>query len=273
MNNFSEKDVISVSEYTTKQTLATAAVSQVPMTVEQVFLLIIDICNTFIIPFICFLGIITNALSIIIFSNQRFRDLIYKYLLVNSISNMFYLLNCFFIFVPRCGRFCTFSSTEISQYFYYIFYTYLKGIPAILTIGIQIICSLYRYTQITNNNFCQFTFYKVILFVLVVFSAIFYSPIFFTKSMSVKVANTTRLLAVTNTNQTLIAYALSYTYSMVTNDIGKSTFGKVIIIVISVLRGFISLIILVVINLLTNYQFKKLIARKEKLTAKKESRF
>ena len=91
---------------------------------------------------------------------------------------------------------------------------------------------------------------------LIILSAVFYLPILLTKS--IKVTKTT------SSNQT------SYTYSMITNDFGNSTTGKILIIIVSVLRGFISLIILAVINIFTKIEFNKFLLRKQRISSQEE---
>lgn len=110
----------------------------------------ITFCSTFIIPSICLFGILMSCLNITIFLDPKLKDTTYKYLLVNSFSNFFYLFNCFFYFVPNCSFYCSFSNTYAAQFYYYLFYNYLKGIAAVLCVLIQLIVSIQRYYLITN---------------------------------------------------------------------------------------------------------------------------
>ena len=225
---------------------------------DDKLVLIIDIANTYMVPAISFFGMITNIMTIIVFSHAEFNDLIYKYLYVNAFSNFVYLLICFFLFAPRCGQLCDFSTTRITQYYYFIFYTYLKGIPAILSINIQITVSLYKYVQITNKTFFKFKYFKLTIVILILFSAVFYLPILLTKSLKVVIKPTSNNLTIT-------------TYSMIANDFGNSMIGKLLIIIVSVIRGFVSLIILTIINVLTKFEFSKFLKRKKQITTQEEA--
>lgn len=230
---------------------STNSIVNAALSLDEILQLTIDIGNTYIVPVICFFGIITNIFCIIVFSHAEFQDLIYKYLYVNSISNFIYLLCCFFLFAPRCGALCDFNSTMITQYYYYIVYTYLKGIPAILTINIQIIVSLYKYIQITNKTtfLFKFEYFKLKILFLTVLSALFYLPILLTKTIKV-----------TQTNS----------YSMISNDFGNGNVGKILIILITILRGFVSLFILIVINVLTKLEFNKFLEKKQRVIANRQ---
>ena len=87
---------------------------------------------TFIVPFICLFGIITNILNIIVFSNNKLKDESYKYLKMNAFSNMFYLSFIVIAFVKRCTNFCDYETTLFANVYYWAFYFYLKGILFLL---------------------------------------------------------------------------------------------------------------------------------------------
>lgn len=206
---------------------------------EQCLSNFIDIDITFIQPIICFYGMIANILNIFVFFDKSFENVTYKYLFANAISNFFYLLNCFFLFVARCGVYCNFTNTLLSQIYLYIFYNYLKGIAAILTILIQIIVCFQRLTILFRFNLFNFSNFKLSIFILVLFSTIFYSPMILTKKIK--------------ENHSLSGLI---TYSVISNDFGIRKLGKILIIIVSVFRGFISLAILLVLNMLLVYKFR-----------------
>ena len=89
--------------------------------------LVIGFMYTFIIPVICALGICTNIVNIIVFSDKEMSDVTYKYLKVNACMNIIYLSICFFLFMARCGSYCEIDSSLVSIIYLYVFYTYIKG--------------------------------------------------------------------------------------------------------------------------------------------------
>ena len=151
--------------------------------VDQFFSDFVDFCITFIIPIICSYGIIANVLNIIVFSHSEFKDLAYRYLYVNAYLNIIYLAHCFFLFVGRCGIYCTFSSTLAANIYMNYFYNYLKGIPVMSTVFLQILVALYRYLVITNRISNQLKYFKRTICIIVVLSTVFYLPILLTKKI------------------------------------------------------------------------------------------
>ncbi len=95
---------------------------------EDYILAVIDFNYTFIIPIICFFGVITNIINFVVFSNKEMSDITYKYLRVNAVMNIIYLAICFFLFLGRCGNYCDINSTFIGAVYLYFFYNYFKGI-------------------------------------------------------------------------------------------------------------------------------------------------
>jgi hypothetical protein len=213
-------------------------------TVDSILSDFIDLSITFIVPIECTYGIITNIINIIIFSKKSLKDIIFKYYRINAISNICYLLIVFFLFVARCGVYCTFSKSYPAQLYLYVFYTYIKGIFAILSICLQITVSIYRLLIVCNKN-TDFLKRKlnIIIISLIIFSAVFYSPILFTKTLQTTAKNI-------SSNKTI------YTYSMVNNYIGNMSIGKWSIIMVTVLRGFISLALIIIIDFTTLIKIK-----------------
>jgi len=77
----------------------------------------IDFINTFIIPSICFFGLVTNLVNIKVFLNKELKDIAFRYYLVNGFSNLFYLSICFFflllnvVSIVSWAVFCQFKFT------------------------------------------------------------------------------------------------------------------------------------------------------------------
>jgi len=214
-------------------------------TVDTILSNFIDSSITFLVPVICTYGIISNIINIIIFSKKSMNDIIFKYYKINAISNICYLSIVFFLFVARCGIYCQLSKTYPAQLYLYVFYTYIKGIFAILSICIQITISLYRLLIVCNKKIDLLkTKLITIIISMLIFSAVFYSPILFTKTLQTTAKN------ISSNNTTI------YTYSMVNNYIGNSNLGKWLIILVTVIRGFIALTLIIGIDISTLIKLK-----------------
>ena len=226
--------------------------------------IVFDFIQSFILPAICGFGIITNILDCIVLSSDELKDDIFKYLKMNAFSKIFYLIICMFLFSARCGQYCNFSDTFSVQLYYWLFYTYLKGIPAIYTVCVQIIVSLLRLKIVSSNEIIKLPNYKKTSIILILFSALFYSPNLFTKKIFAA-----KCLLYSEKNETNIYYS----YSTINNSIGNSILGKCLIIVTQIIRGYIAAIIIIIINLITkarlNDHFVKRINIKHKYIIEK----
>ena len=218
---------------------------------------IVSFMYTFIIPVICAFGISTNIVNIIVFSNKELSDITYKYLRANAFSNAFYLTNCFFIFMARCGIYCQFDKTFYTALYKYLFYDYLKGIAALFSITIQVIVSILRLMTVTNKKFCTLPPLKVTIVLLIVFSAIFYSPNLITQ----QIVETKVLMSSSNVTNRTSLYSSSYSTS--NNSLGNSLLGKWLIIVATIIRGFISLATILTIDIITSLKLKKHLNKKQ----------
>jgi hypothetical protein len=218
-----------------------------------------DFIQSFILPAICGFGIITNIIDCIVLSSDELKDDIFKYLKMNAFSKIFYLSICMFLFFARCGQYCNLSDAFSVQLYYWLFYTYLKGIPAIYTVCVQIIVSLLRLNIVSSHKIIKLPDYKKISIVLLLFSALFYSPNLFTKKIF-----SAKCLLYSEKNETKIHYS----YSTINNSIGDSILGKCLIIITQIIRGYIAAIIIIIINLITkirlNDHFVKRINIKQK---------
>ena len=223
-------------------------------TTSNTWTMAIDTGNTFILPSICFFGIVTNLINIKVFLNKRIKDIAFKYYLLNGFSNLFYLSICFFVFCFRCGTYyqaSQLSATLVTKVYTWIFYTYIKGIFAFFTIFIQITLGFFRLCIVTNRGIDIFKRYKVICFIFFIISALIYTPNLYTQTIltsQVTKNNTTRLV-----------------YTMTTSSIGKTDFGKWSVIVVTILRGHISLCAMIIIDVYTFIKLKRQIINSSKL--------
>ncbi|CAF0944230.1 unnamed protein product [Brachionus calyciflorus] len=193
----------------------------------------IDFIYTFVIPSICFYGLVTNLINLFIFSNRQLSNIIYKYLIIYTVSNLYYFIISFLIFLPRCGVYCTFSQTYLPQYYLYLFYNYLKNISSYFNIFIQILVSFQRLAFVLNLKWYNLNHVIIITISLIILSTLLNLPLLLTKEIKIGLV-----------------------YSVVLNDFGKSLIGKWLVIIVSILKGFVLITIILVINLITMYKLK-----------------
>lgn len=211
---------------------------------------------TFILPILCFIGVLTNLISIIVFIRLKSKQQVFKWMLTNSISNLFYLFQCGFIFINKCEPFCSFSNTYWAILFKQVS-LFSSGVFALFILIIEITICLQRYLTICNRrlwNLLKFKRSKVLVFLILSF--IVNLPIV----LSLKV----RLIK--NSNLANFTFSSNETkYQLEHSDFGRTTVSKMLSFLVILLRFFILLGCLIVLNILTIFKHNKLIRNKKKL--------
>jgi hypothetical protein len=191
---------------------------------------------TFFMPPLCFIGLLTNIINIIVFSNKRLRnDKLNQYLLVHSITYFFYLLFCFFSFMIRC------QTLWAKMYELYIF-NYFTSSLAIFCVLIELFISIERYLIVSNRKPIRDRFIRTrtLLTSLFVFSILFYLPNLFMDDIKhKKIAD--------GFNST----SLKIIYNVESSEFGKSHAGKMITLILSATRTVLFLVLFTIINTMT----------------------
>jgi hypothetical protein len=191
--------------------------------------------NLMIIPEV--LAILTNFLNILIFSKKDFKDNIFKYLLIYSISEFCYsLMITIMININSKSLLKT-----LADYFISNFVTSSLGLYVVL---IDVLISLQRYLIIANSN--RFNFIKngsplITQTVLLIVSILFYIP-------------------------ELIFYKIvkdNDAYNLINRDSNNYRFY---FLTVNIVRGPILLIIISIINSISLYQFRVQMKNKTNLT-------
>lgn len=194
--------------------------------------------------FICLLGIFANAINIAVFIMPNMKDSSFKYMLTTSIVKMFYLKLLLIRLLISCEN-CSLKDFYITQIYHIIVYDYLTSILALFSTIADNILSLQRYLILVNNSIYRRVSQVRILFLILVFSIIYYSPVLFFKNIHLNTKNCT------NSNETQRHYSLVLSY------VGQSLFGKIVPIVLSMIRMFFDTFLLAFINILNVYEFRK----------------
>lgn len=202
-----------------------------------------DFWWTFILPLICAFGFFTNLINIVVFLKLKSKNPIYKLMLSNSITNFFYSLICFFVFIMRCGQYCTIQNTYwVKVYEKYLFY-YLTSALGLFNIFIEVCVAIQRYLIVANKNLPKKLPIKIIILVLFILSLVLYTPNMFYR----------QIVLVQNDN-------LTSAYIIQTSK--DQYVAKCILTVISGMRGLLILFLLLIINLLLLHRFKYQVEKK-----------
>ena len=142
-------------------------------------MLIIDVLYTFVVTPICFVSLLTNLVNVYVFTKMRHFNVIYKFLLCKSVSNTLYLCICMFIFVAKCGHFCSMDTSYLAKaYEVYLLY-YGSSVLGLSDLLIEIVILLQRFFLLLNKRFFENKSVFVVIVPLFTFAAIYYVPFLF----------------------------------------------------------------------------------------------
>jgi uncharacterized membrane protein YhaH (DUF805 family) len=189
-------------------------------------------------------GSISNLISLIIFSNKKFKDNTFKYLLVHSISEFLYFTILFVIIlinVLRRGHDLDNSvATILKNLIKILLDDYLTSCLAIFSIFTEIVISLQRYLTISNSRKFKFIKtgnpYKIELFLFIISLSFYFCEVLFKRIVERK-----GISLIITTNK--IVYKYCY-------------------MIVNMIRGPISLITLTIINVLSAFKFRHQMVKK-----------
>jgi hypothetical protein len=140
--------------------------------------LVTDIGWTFILPLICFLSLIANLINICVLSKlRRHKNNTYNCLFLKSIINSIYLFLCFFVFLFRCGQFCSkMKNFQIVKFYQLYVFNYLTSCLGLYDLLIELIITVTRFLNLMRNNQLKRNSSNLILLGAFFISIIFYIP-------------------------------------------------------------------------------------------------
>lgn len=139
-----------------------------------------DIIWTFFIPIICFFSLLTNILNIVIFNKLKPMNKSYNLLYIKSFVNVTYLFSSMFVFVTRCGIFCTDLKDSYIAKFYTLFVLYyFTSSLGLLDLIIEVIISVKRYLKLINSTLVDnlMAYQRTIYTVMFVYSFLQFFPV------------------------------------------------------------------------------------------------
>ncbi len=208
--------------------------------------LFISIINTFIIPVICGFGMITNSICILVFVKLKLKYSLFKYMLVTSTYNFFYLFLCSFSFSFRCSYFCSFESTWIARVYQVYIYLYFTSVLAISNSIFELVIYIKRYMSMRNLKIGKKVPIQWIILAVTISSLVFYLPVLFVFTFEKD--------SLKNSS-----------YNFVKTEFSKTIISRALIILITTIRGPVILVFIFIINILTIIEFKRLVDRKSRL--------
>ena len=206
--------------------------------------LLVDSYWTFVIPLICLFSLSTNMINIIVFRSIKSRNIIYKYMLVNSLADQIYLIMVVFVFFARCGQFCDMKDTYLAKFYIQYIFNYGANSVAFFSIFIEIGVMLQRFSTLRNKTFLKNTNKKLVLACLLIFCFLFHVP----QLSSYEIRET---------NSTINSWFGHKVYERVNvGRLKRFPISKFLIFQV-IVRFSLILVVVVLLNFLCRYLFKK----------------
>lgn len=181
----------------------------------------------------------TNSITIVVFMSSILKDICYKYMLATSITNLAYLLiNILGIFFYYCTD-CWSSHSYPSTLFSIAFTFYLSNCLLLMRILLELTISLRTFFILANKN-TEWLNYKVSILVLLFVSLLFYVQVPFAYGVNYH-----------HHNGTLHDYSVQFT------QFGLSNINRWIAVGQYVIRIFLAVFFLALINCLNMREFRK----------------
>jgi hypothetical protein len=216
----------------------------------------IDIANTFILPSISFVGIITSLICIIVL--KHLTTGVNQYLLLFSISDFIFAVSCFSIGFIRCGSFCSFGysyGSKIVELYIYIFITNSCLVFSIL-IDLEITIKKLKSFSIKYRNQIKIFLIKEnkLKIFIYIFVSLFVNVVIYFITREVKAFG--YLTKIDNsTKETL--------YTVSNTMIGRDKTMQNFVLALTLLRGLFLILLLLIINFGVLIKYRNYIFRKQ----------
>ena len=220
----------------------------------------VDKVNVFILPIIAVNSLITNLLCMIVFSNKvLFRNPTYKYLFYVSLSDFIYSLINSFIGIMRCGSLCPYGYNYwLKMYEIYIFQFFARvfevsGVLIDIKLSLSRLFAFKKQSSSSKKNR-----YKLNIIISLLIGSIIICP-YSTLTKEVRLFG---YLNNSHHNNHTNSMPIEL-YSITLNSIGRTDYGKQIVIIFLVFKGIILQNILSIINLIVFIKFRSHIKTKK----------
>jgi hypothetical protein len=199
--------------------------------------------------------------NIFVLSRAQLKDSSYKFMCINSINNLIYILIS--ISYPILAAIFHFEiSNEKKSFlellFFLIAIEYLNNCFALFNILMQLFLTIQRIFLLMNKPFFKNVFIWKVTFAFYLFSFVFNSPLFSIQTIRQRTEGG-------KNNQTVIEY-----YSLAPTSFGQTSFGRQVRPILISIRLLLICVVLSALNLFNYYLFKKYAQRKNNLLNKNQ---
>ncbi len=194
-------------------------------------------------PIFSLFGLITNAINIMVFSNSKMKDISFKYMLVISYVHIIYSGLSIYNMIIYCEE-CLLNKMYESQFYKIIITYYFNNSLAMVGHCCELFISVHRYLQLKNIKCLDKIPIHLMIIIFFIISLIYYSS----ELLVYDIMDTKRYL-----NNSLF----DSTYTTMSTPFGKTLAARIIVIVQSMFRAFLTIILIPLINIGIIFEFNK----------------
>ena len=225
-------------------------------TTNHLSLLLYDYANTYFLPLICLFGIITSSISIIVIIKNKLNNDFNKFLFINSCCDLAFLTTQFFLFIIRCGTLCPYSYTYEAKFYEAYVYNYSGFVFSTFSLALDISVSLDRYFSFKSSS--RYDKYKLKFekrcIIIFIFSAAICAPPY----LLFRRPQEFGALRIFNKENNLTSFQKLYKIFETTDKI-----SQLVTTFIRLIRGYGLLILLLTLNVLIAFKFKRHLNQKK----------
>ena len=141
--------------------------------------LIQDTWYTFFTPLICFISLLTNLVNALVLSKLTQKNKIYIYLYFKTIINSIYLFLLVFVFLIKCGRYCSFKETYIANLYHLYIFSYIASVLALIELILHVVISINRWLEINKKDYFSTINTNKTLLITSIISFLYFFPYLF----------------------------------------------------------------------------------------------
>jgi hypothetical protein len=244
-----------------------------------------DYFNVYFLPSVCFIGVVSNLITIVILARPNLKGDIYQYMLLNTIVDLVFVLICIFTVIFRCGIFCSYAYTYWAKLYEKYIFLYVGNICLLfggllyLKVSISRLgsfshsqkrCFLYEklLVKFASSKMIALMEHALLLLVSVIVNYVIYIiPRHVRKIGLLKIVQPASAWSLLS-NETNAHY-YERLFSVQLNPIGNDQTAKLVIFIITIARGFFLLCLILVLNVILCYKFRRHINAKKAITLQK----
>ena len=222
-------------------------------------IIIYDIANVFILPFICLFGIITSIINVIVMIKSKLNNYLNKYLFLKSFCDLTFLITQCFTFIIRCGRWCSYSYSYISKCYDAYIYRYFGYVLINFCCFLDISVSIDRiFSFKTTSRYNKFKIpFKIRCVVLLILSTLVCIP----QYALFRIPEAVGKLKIYDSKKNFTRYEVLY---LLKNQ--KNEDLKIFVSVLRYVRGYGSYGFLTFLNIIIVYKLKLHLSKKKSMT-------